>query len=162
MENRRFKLDVSSTRGRRAVFYILLILLPLVTGVVCLCIGRYTSTAGETLSALWRILTQGVAQGDNLAKIIRDMRLPRIVLALLVGGGLSASGLAFQSLFANPMATPDTLGVAGGASFGAVVALLVGADIMTTQVSALLMGFAAVGLTLMIGQGKAPSAPLLP
>lgn len=154
MKNKQFKFDITSTPKRRAAFYILLILLPLLTGIVCLCIGRYTSTPGETLSALWRIFTQGVVKGDNLAKIIRDMRLPRIVLALLVGGGLSVSGLAFQSLFSNPMATPDTLGVAGGASFGAVVALLMGADIMTTQVTALLMGFAAVGLTLMIGQGK--------
>ena len=135
-------------------FYLILLLSPIVTGVVCLCIGRYTSTAGETLSALWRIMTEGVVQGDNLAKIIRDMRLPRIVLALLVGGGLSVAGLAFQSLFANPMATPDTLGVAGGASFGAVLALLLGAGSSVTQIAALLMGFAAVGLTMMIGQGK--------
>lgn len=154
MDKTRFKLDVTSTRGRRTAFYVVLLLLPLFTGVLCLCLGRYTSTAGETLSALWRILTEGVAPGDNLAKIIRDMRLPRIVLALLVGGGLSVAGLAFQSLFANPMATPDTLGVAGGASFGAVLALLLGASSAVTQFSALLMGFAAVGLTLMIGRGK--------
>ena len=154
MTKTRFKLDVSSTRGRRVLFYSLLLLLPLLMGVACLCIGRYTSTAGETLSALWRVLTQGVEQGDNLARIIRDMRLPRIVLALMVGGGLSAAGLAFQSLFANPMATPDTLGVAGGASFGAVTALLLGAGSSGTQLSALLMGFAAVGLTLTIGRGR--------
>ena len=154
MDKKRFKLDVTSTRGRRIAFYAVLILLPLLTGLLCLCLGRYTSTAGETLSALWRILTQGVVKGDNLAKIIRDMRLPRIVLALLVGGGLSVAGLAFQSLFANPMATPDTLGVAGGASFGAVLALLLGAGTTVTQIVALLMGFAAVALTLMIGRGK--------
>lgn len=154
MEKRRFKLDVMSSLGRRGVFYLLLLLVPVLTAVLCLCLGRYTSTWGETLSALGRVLTEGVAQGDNLAKIIRDMRLPRIVLALLVGGGLSVAGLAFQSLFANPMATPDTLGVAGGASFGAVLALLLGAGTLTTQVAALLMGFAAVGLTMMIGRGK--------
>lgn len=154
MKRQSFKLDVNSTPGRRAAFYLVGLLLPVLAAVVCLCIGRYTSTWGETLSALWRILTEGVAQGDNLAKIIRDMRLPRIVLALLVGGGLSVAGLAFQSLFANPMATPDTLGVAGGASFGAVLALLLGAGTLTTQVVALLMGFAAVGLTMMIGRGK--------
>lgn len=154
MERTRFKLDVSSTPARRAVFYLILAVLPVVTGVVCLCIGRYTSTAADTLAALGRILTTGVEKGDNLAKIIRDMRLPRIVLALLVGGGLSVAGLAFQSLFANPMATPDTLGVAGGASFGAVLALLVGAGSMATQTTALLTGFGAVGLTMMIGQRR--------
>jgi len=154
MTRKRFQIDVSSTRGRRLLFCALLILLPLVTGVICLCIGRYTSTAGETLSALWRVLTEGVVKGDNLAKIVWDMRLPRIALGLMVGGGLSVAGLAFQSLFANPMAAPDTLGVAGGASFGAVLALLLGANTIVTQVAALLMGFGAVALTMTVGQGR--------
>ena len=160
MNRENFKLDVSSTWTRRLTFLLVLVALPLVSGVLCLCIGRYSSTAEETLSALWRILTQGVVDGDNLAKIIRDMRLPRIALAMLVGGGLSVAGLAFQSLFANPMATPDTLGVAGGASFGAVLALLLGAGSSATQIAALLMGFAAVGLTMMIGKGKGAEGSL--
>lgn len=154
MGKKQFRLDVTSTRTRRVLFYTALIALPLLTGIICLCIGRYTTTAGETLSALWRILSQDLVQGDTLAKIIRDMRLPRIVLAMLVGGGLSVAGLAFQSLFANPMASPDTLGVAAGASFGAVLALLFDANTIVTQFFALLMGFVAVGLTLTIGRGK--------
>ena len=154
MERKKFKLDVSSTRTRRILFYLTLIVLPILVGVICLCIGRFTTTPSETLSALGRILTQDIAPGDTLAKIIRDMRLPRIALAILVGGGLSVAGLAFQSLFANPMASPDTLGVAAGASFGAVLALLFDANTLVTQFSALLMGFVAVGLTLTIGKGK--------
>lgn len=160
MKHRNSKLDVSSGWGRRLAFWLTLLVLPVVSGVLCLCIGRYSSTAGETLAALGRIVTRGVAPGDNLAKIIRDMRLPRIVLAMLVGGGLSVAGLAFQSLFANPMATADTLGVAGGASFGAVLALLLGMGPSGTQVVALVMGFAAVGLTMMIGRGKGAEGSL--
>lgn len=160
MKKQHFRLDVTSSRKRRIIFYTALILLPIIVGVICLCVGRYTSTAPETLSALWRIMTEGVADGDNLAKIIRDMRMPRIVLAIIVGAGLSVAGLAFQSLFANPMATPDTLGVAGGASFGAVLALLLGARTTLTQITALLMGFVAVGLTLTIGRGKNSSRSL--
>ena len=148
------KLDVTSSRGRKIGFYGTLVLLPLLTGLVCLCIGRYSTTAGETLTALWSLLQNGMEPGDNLARIIRDMRLPRIVLAMLVGGGLSVAGLAFQSLFSNPMATPDTLGVASGASFGAVLALLLGLSITLTQLTALLFGFLAVGLTMMIGKGS--------
>ena len=49
------------------------------------------------------------------------IRFPRIILALLVGAGLSVAGCAFQSLFSNPLATPDTLGVASGTSFGAAL-----------------------------------------
>lgn len=148
------KLDVTSSRPRRISFYAVLVVLPLLTGVVCLCLGRYTTTAGETLSTLGRLLVHGMVPEDNLAMIIRDMRLPRIVLAMLVGSGLSAAGLAFQSLFSNPMATPDTLGVAGGASFGAVAALLLGLPITLTQITALLFGFVAVALTVLIGRGS--------
>ena len=154
MGRRKFRLDVTSTRTRRILFYLTLILLPLLAGVICLCIGRYTTTAGETLAALGRILTQGVEQGDNLAKIIRDMRLPRIVLAVLVGAGLSVAGLAFQSLFANPLATPDTLGVASGASFGAALGLLLGLPLLGVQAMAMVMGAAAVALTWLGGTGK--------
>ena len=99
MERKKYDLDVASTRMRCILFYLTLILLPLLAGVICLCIGRFATTPAETLAALGRILTRGVEQGDNLAKIIRDMRLPRIAMAILVGGGLSAAGLAFQSLF---------------------------------------------------------------
>ena len=85
---------------------------------------------------------------------IWNLRLPRILLAALAGAGLSAAGCAFQSLFANPLATPDTLGVASGASFGAALGLLLGLPLLGVQLSALVMGALAVGLTWLAGSGK--------
>ena len=82
------------------------------------------------------------------------MRLPRILLAMLVGAGLSASGCAFQSLFANPLATPDTLGVASGASFGAALGLLFGFSLIGVQLTAVIFGIAAVLLTALTGGGR--------
>lgn len=58
--------------------------------------------------------------------IIREVRLPRIVLALLVGGALAAAGMAMQALFQNPLADPYIVGVAPGAATGATVALALG------------------------------------
>jgi iron complex transport system permease protein len=72
---------------------------------------------------------------------------------LLVGAGLSVAGCAFQGLFSNPLATPDTLGVASGASFGAVLGLLLGFDLIGVQIIAVLMGLAAIGLTYLAGAG---------
>lgn len=69
--------------------------------------------------------------------MVLNVRLPRIGLALLAGAGLSSAGGAFQALFANPLATPDTLGVATGASFGAVLAILFGWPSMAIQTTAL-------------------------
>lgn len=62
--------------------------------------------------------------GSSTARLIFfDLRLPRALLALLAGGALAVSGLSFQTLFRNPLAEPYTLGVAGGAALGAVLAL---------------------------------------
>ena len=83
-----------------------------------------------------------------------NLRLPRILLAALAGAGLSTAGCAFQSLFANPLATPDTLGVASGASFGAALGLLLGFELMGVQLTALVMGALAVSLTWLAGSGK--------
>lgn len=144
---------IESSKAKKAAFYAALIAAPVAAAVICICIGRYSSTFAETLAALWKLVT-GRGGDDTLVKVIFEMRLPRVVLAMLVGGGLSAAGLAFQSLFANPLATPDTLGVASGASFGAVAALLVGLSLPWVQLIALIAGFLAVGLTLAIGKGK--------
>ena len=62
--------------------------------------------------------------GDRTAALIFwQLRLPRVLLALLAGGGLAVSGLAFQTIFGNPLAEPYTLGIASGAALGAVLAL---------------------------------------
>ena len=58
--------------------------------------------------------------------IILTIRLPRVLLAVWVGGGLAVSGVALQGLFRNPMADPGVIGVSGGAALGAVIALVSG------------------------------------
>ena len=59
-----------------------------------------------------------------MAVVVINIRLPRILLACLVGGCLSMAGAAFQSVFQNPMAAPDILGASSGACFGAALAIL--------------------------------------
>ncbi len=82
--------------------------------------------------------------GDSVASVIFwNIRLPRVVAALLAGAGLAVGGAAFQALFRNPLATPYTLGVASGAAFGVALATRLG-------VSAVVFGVAldsAAGLS---------------
>jgi iron complex transport system permease protein len=78
------------------------------------------------------------------------VRLPRILLAVMAGAGLSAAGAAFQSLFANPLATPDTLGTANGAGFGAAFGILIGLPAFGVQLMALGTGILAVLLVLFL------------
>jgi iron complex transport system permease protein len=125
-----------------------LVLLPLLAGLFCIGVGRYSLTVGESFKVLARALAFGRDGVDPMNySVVVNIRLPRVLLALLCGAGLAASGAAFQSIFTNPLATPDTLGVAAGASFGAVLALLFWDNLLWIQAMALVSGLAAVSLT---------------
>ncbi len=97
------------------------------------------------LSSWWKLLTQPHA--SEIARVVLlQVRLPRILAAILIGGGLSVSGAAFQGLFRNPMASPDILGAYAGAGFGASVGILLGFSIVGIQLLGLLGGVAAMTL----------------
>ncbi len=91
----------------------------------------------------WRELLE---PGTTGYVIFWHIRVPRVLLALLAGGALAAAGLAFQTLFRNPLAEPYTLGVASGAALGAVIAIQLGAG-------ATLAGFSVVGVASFAGAG---------
>lgn len=133
---------------------IVLIILPVVTAVLALGIGRYFISPVEVMEALAGRFTGNYEISEMAYKTVWNLRIPRILLALLVGAGLSTAGCAFQSLFANPLATPDTLGVASGASFGAALGILFGFDLFGMQLTSFLMGALAVTLTWLGGSGK--------
>lgn len=133
---------------------IVLIILPVVTAVLALGIGRYFISPVEVMEALAGRFTGNYEISEMAYKTVWNLRIPRILLALLVGAGLSTAGCAFQSLFANPLATPDTLGVASGASFGAALGILFGFDLLGMQLISFLMGALAVTLTWLGGSGK--------
>lgn len=84
---------------------------------------RFGSVPISTSDA-WSVLTGG---GDAATRdIVLRLRLPRVLLALLVGGGLAIAGATFQALLRNPLAEPYILGISGGASVGAVLVLALG------------------------------------
>ena len=127
---------------------LILFLLPPLAALIALGIGRIGIAPGKVLSVLIGAVTGKADMGDLTARTVWNLRLPRILMAALVGSGLSTAGCAFQSLFANPLATPDTLGVASGASFGAALAILMGFPMIGIQAMALLLGLGAVTLTI--------------
>ena len=103
----------------------------------------------------WGGVWEGLSgDGDPIAvAITRDLRLPRAVLAALVGGALGLAGATFQALLRNPLADPYVLGVSGGAAVGAVVAIgagWAGAAAWSLPVSALTGAALAIALVLRI------------
>ncbi|MEP7326531.1 MAG: iron ABC transporter permease [Gemmatimonadota bacterium] len=86
----------------------------------CLLAGMLAGAVPLTPAALWRGVVDPSAPS---AEIIRNLRLPRVFLAFLVGGSLGVCGAALQALVRNPLAEPYLLGLSGGAGLGAVVAI---------------------------------------
>ena len=75
---------------------------------------------------LGELLFPGSGDNESTRQILLEVRLPRVLLAALIGGALTVAGAVFQALLRNPLADPFVLGVSGGASIGSVLAVLAG------------------------------------
>ena len=110
--------------------------------LIALCLGQYTIALQDVI----KVLTLQEVDLVNAETGIFNIRIPRILVSLIVGSGLATAGASFQALFSNPLATPDTLGCANGASFGAALGILLGLNALGIQISALIFGILAVVL----------------
>jgi len=110
-------------RGPARVVLVLVALAVLMVAAagVGLTTGPSNLAPGEVLAALL-----GGAEGDAAADIVLRVRLPRVLLALLVGGSLALAGVLFQALLRNPLADPYVLGISGGAALGGIAMLALG------------------------------------
>lgn len=115
----------------------------LVVSLLSLSIGRYSHiTVGESLKILIDYLfnDNAIDKSSVSYNVVINLRLPRTLGALFVGASLACAGTAFQALFANPIASPDTLGVTHAASFGAVFAILLGFEALMIKTFAFAIG----------------------
>lgn len=94
-------------------------------------------------------LLEGISRPHQT--IIWDVRLPRVLLAGMVGGGLAASGVVMQALFRNPLADPQVLGISSGAAFGAAIAMACGITFSFMGISSIWMfAFGGAILTMLL------------
>ncbi len=111
--------------------------------LVSIGIATHWGAGSTTLATLWK--TGGHLSAMDEAILLR-VRLPRVLLAAVLGGALTTAGVVFQALLRNPLADPYVLGVSGGASLGGVLALLLGLGQMGTPLGgAAVPAFAFVG-----------------
>lgn len=119
-------------------------------------LGRYGVPIGEVARILInRVIPLEVTWTSQMEAAVVNVRLPRILIACLVGCSLSAAGASYQGVFQNPMASPDILGASSGAAFGAALAILFGLSSRMITVSAFLFSMATVLLVFLIAQ-RAP------
>jgi len=108
-------------------------------------VGAYPITLGDFMAALGRQLTGEVTK-EKIDTILFDIRLPRVFAAVVVGAAIAAAGAAYQTLFRNPLVSPDILGVSTGAGLGAVLGIFLSLPVAAIQLSAFVVGLATVGL----------------
>ena len=82
---------------------------------------------------------------SQVETVLFNVRLPRVLMAALIGAGLSAAGAAYQGIFKNPMVSPDVLGASSGAGFGAALGLFLSFSYQGVSFLAFVLGLSAVG-----------------
>lgn len=140
---------------------ITMILLALATGLLFLG-SLLTGPAGLGITESLDALLSG--QGEATTLVMREIRLPRALLALLIGAGLGVSGAALQGYLRNPLAEPGLLGVSGSAALGAVLALYTGLSAafpLALPLMALVGAFAATALVQGLAGGAGSSISLI-
>jgi iron complex transport system permease protein len=120
--------------------------------IAAMALGSFPVRARDVARVLWSAVVgadDGV--GDNVRAIVMQVRGPRVLAALAVGGALAAAGAAYQNLFRNPLVAPDILGVSAGCALGAVAGIFMALPLAAIQGLAFAGGIAAVALVLAIG-----------
>ncbi len=110
--------ELEKKNRRNAVVIIAMLVAVIVIGIACLFVGASNMTVRDALNAF---LGQG---NDAQSRIIWQIRVPRVLAAIIAGAGLSVAGLVMQTTLNNPMASPSTLGVSNAAVFGANLSII--------------------------------------
>ena len=136
--------------------------------VVCLCIGAtYTMSVGEMFSSLFSAISKGGSALNYNELMVYESRLPRTLMALIVGIGLSIAGCMYQAIIRNPLVDPYIMGVSAGAGTAAVAVIafnftLFGLfsphSIYLTAVCAIIGGIAAFFATMLIAEKSGGSS----
>jgi len=138
-----------------------LVAAPVTAFLLSFIVGRYplgVDTVVRVLAAEWSLVTPDWPAA--VRTVVVDVRMPRILAGMLVGGGLALSGACYQGVFRNPLVSPFTLGVSAGAGFGAALAILLFPAPGLVLTSAFLFGLLAVGLCFLLARGGG-AAPLV-
>ena len=128
--------------------------------IIALTVGKYPITIDNLID----LVKGDLPHQSNEYKVLVNLRLPRTIVAALVGISLSLSGLVYQETFQNKLVSPDFLGVSSGASVGAAIAILLGLTPALVSGFAFITGITTVALTLTLAKvfdNRSPTILLL-
>jgi iron complex transport system permease protein len=134
----------------------LVYLLPIALLIISLFIGRYqtplSAVADESVKVFSSLFFGTPISVSTQHTVLFNVRLPRILAALLVGAALSIAGASFQGIFRNPLVSPYILGVGSGAGFGACLAILLWNNYLMIQLMAFAFGLLAMFIAISMGK----------
>ena len=142
---------------------VLLVFLPIILFFASFLIGRYPIDPVDVIKTILCPIFPQLEVSQTITTIVFEIRLPRIIGALVVGAALAMAGSAFQGIFKNPLVSSDLLGVSNGAGFGAALAILLSGLNVVTQIFAFVFGLISKsykngGILVLVLSGVAISA----
>jgi iron complex transport system permease protein len=146
-ESRKITGQYRHMQGRRLLFVTVLAVSILLLAIVSTLIGSAGLTAGEVISAVLAGIAPGFFSSDLLSyTIIWDLRLHRVLFAIVAGFGLAVAGAVMQGVLRNPLASPFTLGIASAATFGAALAIILIPTALSGEIALVASAFLASAL----------------
>ncbi len=128
--------------------FILLFVLFIAVFFLSFIIGRYKIFPDELVKILLGLETENT----DAITVVFNIRLPRVLAALLIGASLSVSGASYQGMFRNPLVSPDILGASSGAGFGASLAIILSLSYFSISLFAFLFGLLSVILAYILSK----------
>lgn len=130
--------------------------------IAALINGKYLLTLNQLLSLLFSELGfQTAIEDPRHHTVFWQIRFPRTLAAIMIGGGLAIAGAAYQGMFRNPLVSPDILGVSAGAGVGAVIGIFLGQSLIYIQLAAFIGGLLTVTLVCLIARMARQHDPIL-
>ncbi len=113
--------------------------------------GQYPIQINETIGYFtWILGLNESAPEQTISLVLTEIRLPRVIASILVGGALAAAGCVYQGMFRNPLVSPDILGVSTGAGLGAALGILLSLSIVAIQLFAFIGGLITVAIVYLV------------
>ncbi len=126
-----FRASYLGSVRRKVIFILICLAVCIVLATYSAMLGSYPVSPSEVYTTIWNAIT-GQSQPDKtVAHIVLDLRLPRILGAIVCGFALAVCGTVMQSMMKNPLADPYTMGISSGAGFGAALAIILGVELIS-------------------------------
>lgn len=137
---------------KEIISIVLLIFLPIILFFASFLLGRYPISPVDVINTILCPIFPQLEVSPTITTIVFEIRLPRIIAAIVVGAALAMAGAAFQSIFKNPLVSSDLLGVSNGAGFGAALAIILSGSNAVIQLFAFIFGLISVSITYLISR----------